>query len=214
MAPVGPIAEVWPASAEIALDDFVARYRSAEKFMALCRQCPNYNRNWACPPFDRSAEDFLKPGDVVYLLGLKVVHRAPSPPLDSYQKALAYVQKIFKTVKNITETTLGEIEADYPAAAAVSAGGCVFCPKCARIDDEPCRYPDKPRRSLEALGFDITKIAEEMLKIKLLWIKDKLPEYNTFINAIFYSHLNNSLLLDINKRLNEIKIKLLATLLP
>ena len=37
----------------------------------------------------------------------------------------------------------------------LSCGGCGLCERCARRDDEPCRFPDKAMASLEAYGVNV-----------------------------------------------------------
>ena len=44
----------------IAVADYIAQYRDAERFAACCRGCGNYNRSWCCPPFDFDVEQRLR----------------------------------------------------------------------------------------------------------------------------------------------------------
>ena len=37
----------------------------------------------------------------------------------------------------------------------LSCGGCGLCERCSRLDDQPCRFPDKAMTSLEAYGVDV-----------------------------------------------------------
>lgn len=37
----------------------------------------------------------------------------------------------------------------------LSCGGCGVCPRCAREDDMPCRFPERAMSSLEAYGIDV-----------------------------------------------------------
>ena len=68
-------------------------------------------------------------------------------------------------------------------------GSCPYCgaASCARIGGEPCRPPDKVRPSLEAIGFDISKTAKDLLGIDIKWSQNGLiPEYLTLVCGIFY----------------------------
>ena len=37
----------------------------------------------------------------------------------------------------------------------LSGGGCGLCAVCAKVTDEPCRFPDKALSSIEAYGVDV-----------------------------------------------------------
>jgi predicted metal-binding protein/ubiquinone/menaquinone biosynthesis C-methylase UbiE len=55
--------------------------------------------------------------------------------------------------------------AGYTKALAFGAGPCPVCPEC--VTDDPCRFPEKARPSLEASGVDVYTTAERAgLKIK------------------------------------------------
>ncbi len=38
----------------------------------------------------------------------------------------------------------------------LGAGGCGVCQKCAKVDNEPCRFPEKALSSLEAYGVNVS----------------------------------------------------------
>ena len=46
--------------AEIDTITYVKDYVNEEEFLEMCKQCPNYNNVWTCPPFDFSAEEYWK----------------------------------------------------------------------------------------------------------------------------------------------------------
>ena len=37
----------------------------------------------------------------------------------------------------------------------LTCGGCRFCERCSKLDNEPCRFPDKALPSLESYGVDV-----------------------------------------------------------
>ena len=72
--------------------------------------------------------------------------------------------------------------------------GCPYCggAACARIDGKPCKHPDKVCPSLEAIGFDISKTAKDLLGLEIKWSQDGLiPEYLTLVCGIFYQETSN-----------------------
>ena len=44
----------------------------------------------------------------------------------------------------------------------LGAGGCRICPKCAKQEDKPCRYPDLAMSSLEAYGINVSVLAPQV----------------------------------------------------
>ena len=75
---------------------------------------------------------------------------------------------------------LFEMEKAYPGSVSLSAGSCSTCGKdgCTRPSGKPCRYPDKMRYSIEALGGNVGKTVHDLLGIELEWIEEgKAPSY-------------------------------------
>jgi predicted metal-binding protein len=164
--------------------DMTRRYRSGDLFMSMCRECPSYGANWACPPFDFGVSELLEKFGCLYAFGAKVAH--PDDILrtsDTYEKSVEYTGKIFKEVKSALSGLLFMLEERYPGGLGLSAGRCDVCPACARRKESPCRFPGRCRHSLESMGFDVAAISENMLGTRLLWIKDALPEYQMFVNG-------------------------------
>ena len=41
----------------------------------------------------------------------------------------------------------------------MGAGGCRICKRCAKLDNEPCRFPEEAMSSLEAYGANVSALA-------------------------------------------------------
>ena len=79
-------------------------------------------------------------------------------------------------------------EEKYTDSKAFFAGTCHLCldEDCTRKAGLPCRYPDKIRPSLEAVGFDMGKTSAELLNIEMKWTEgSRLPEYYTLVSGLF-----------------------------
>ena len=88
-----------------------------------------------------------------------------------------------------------DAEKEYGGRALAFAGECLLCgdEKCTRPLGKPCRHPQKVRPSLEACGFDVNKIAEELLGIEIKWGHDnKMPEYLLLTCAFAHNQDNIS----------------------
>ena len=42
----------------------------------------------------------------------------------------------------------------------LGAGGCHVCERCAKMDDQPCRFPEKAVSSLETYGVNVSELAK------------------------------------------------------
>jgi predicted metal-binding protein len=196
------VKEISFAAACNGMDEMERSYRSGDIFMALCRECPNYGANWACPPFDFDVPALLKKFGCLYVFGAKVTHpEEVVRSADTYEKSMEYTGRIFKGVKVLLSELLRTLEDRYPGGLGLSAGRCDACPACARGEGRPCRFPDRCRHSLESMGFDVAAIAENMLGTRLLWTKGALPEYQMFINGFLAAREDDGIMKSIESYL-------------
>lgn len=155
-------------TAVIDVKEYVDGCVDVEKFLAFCKECKNYGKKWSCPPFDFDPLDIWAKYDVfevtAYILR----------PDRSVTMAEASEMLTFEKNRMQTELQRTEDENSY----VLGAGSCTLCEKCAKTEGEPCRFPDKMRYSIEALGGDVVKTAEKYLGMKILWSTDgSVPEY-------------------------------------
>ena len=54
------------------VSDFVKNCVDVPRFLACCRECPNYDRRWSCPPYDFSVEALWKQFSDILLYEEKV----------------------------------------------------------------------------------------------------------------------------------------------
>ena len=58
---------------EIDIPTYVDKYVNVEEFLEKCKECPNYNQVWTCPPFDFSPEDYWKKYSTMELVAKKII---------------------------------------------------------------------------------------------------------------------------------------------
>ncbi len=121
-------------------------------FRDICRKnsCGMYGRCWMCPP------DI---GDIDALMD----------ELRSYSHGLLY-QTIYEIedsfdIEGMSDASVSHALVSQRVNDAVnplldrclhlSCGGCHLCPRCAKLDDEPCRMPDKALPPMEGYGIDV-----------------------------------------------------------
>lgn len=176
----------------ISVNDYIANYRDANKFIVYCKQCNRYENCWACPPYDFDATDYILKYNKAYIIGTKISLSEDIRMIcQNSEESKSMRAKIIADVRKILDERLLEIESKIPDSKAFFAGTCHICGSedCTRIINKPCRYPDKIRHSLESIGFDIGKTTEELLGIKLKWSNDgSLPEYLTLVSGLFTNY--------------------------
>ena len=169
-------------SAEMDAATYIADFLRADYFLQFCRECGNYGRRYGCPPFDYDPLSVIAPYQKVRIIGVKIVPNDGNLPLSVANTLMLPVICELNEELHVLEKSLGGMAFGF-------AGSCPYCGEipCARIDEEPCRHPDKVRPSLEAFGFDMGKTASDLLGLEIKWSHDgHIPEYLTLVCGVFY----------------------------
>lgn len=166
------------------MPDFIERYVNVKFFQGFCTACRYYGKNWSCTPHDFDVLKFLRSYRAIKLIGVKIkIDRRTTRGLlcKDFQVPPELNTVIDNEKARLTEMLIRE-ERGNPGSRYLFAGQCEICPTCARAEGSPCRFPDRMRYSLESVGADVTKIANEILGLDILWMKDnKIPEYLTLV---------------------------------
>ena len=117
-------------------------------------QCGAYDSNYACPPCVGTAEEVIARAK-----GYEnaLIFQTISPLEDSYD--FEGMQAAGEKHNELSERVFAGMRAEKPGCLVLSAGGCAICPRCARKDDKPCRFPEKAVSSLEAYCMNVSRIA-------------------------------------------------------
>lgn len=152
------------------------RHHDPERVQGYCRSCEKYGRFWSCPPF--------------------AVSPLASFPEWSHAVIVCRQTRIEPgtTKEQLVERFLAErvsfggqmrrLEGQFPQVMALVAGHCSGCAECTRSEGKPCRAPERMRHSLEAVGFDVTGLAEGLAGVKIHWPKNGVPDYLTTVGAL------------------------------
>lgn len=169
----------------LSVEEWLEQYCVPEKFAGACEACPDYGKVWSCPPGLPPAKELFASFDRVHLIGMKVVYRketreaATTPEKTDRLRAATYGK-----AKRVLLESLLELEKSIPGSWSLAAGRCELCGRCSRVDGLPCRMPERLRYSFSGFGFDLTRIAREVLGLELLWDPQGLPAYNVAIAAL------------------------------
>ena len=148
---------------KITTQELIEKYHKPE-FESFCKECKNYGSNYSCPPIDFDRKAFLEKFKYAYIIGEQIANGRCIEP-----KRLEILEKFLT------------LEKKYKNSYAVSSTSCGICKKCRRIDGEPCLFPEKARYTLDLFSIDATKLAGEVLGIKIEWNSDKITLLSMFL---------------------------------
>lgn len=163
----------------IPVRDYVPACVDVPRVGEYCRRCANYGRLWSCPPFPFCAERFWDGFGSLLLIEHKLILPAALTervfPTDELS---AQYRLLLQPHKTLLLDGLIRRESAVPGAAALAAGCCGLCTRCARKYGAPCTRPEVMRYSPESLGADVSHTLELYFGDKLLWAEDgRLPEH-------------------------------------
>lgn len=171
--------------------EYTAKFRDAERVLGYCAKCPKYNTFWTCPSYDHDIFNpikFLGKFTRATIFGHKLTINKELIDTTKEKDAQTEIyMKIYAQFRKSCDEELLKLESDCDDSRVLYAGCCTICPKCSKVNQEPCAYPDRARYSLESLGFDVAKTTIELFETELKWGNDgKLPEYLFFVSAILH----------------------------
>ena len=174
--------------AVIPFSEYVRDYREKERFMGYCKQCGQYGKRWSCPPYDFDVDGYIAGYQQVLIIGTKVTFDETYRHSFTTAKARNEASNAaMETVIRMMDKRHQLLEARYPGSLSFTGAKCFLCEPvpCARLTNEPCRHPQQMRHSLESVGFDIGKTANELLGVELKWATGvELPEYLVLVTAL------------------------------
>lgn len=127
-------------------------------FRELCaaNTCGQYGRCWMCPPDVGDIQELMQR---VRGFGWALVYQTVGQLEDSYDiEGMNEAGSRHNTLARQLRERLRD--GVFAGALHLAAGSCRVCERCARVDGQPCRFPDQALPSLEAHGIHVSKLAE------------------------------------------------------
>ena len=131
----------------------------SREFRDACaaNRCGVYGKCYMCPP-DVGDIDTLM--EKVHGFSHALLLQTISPLEDSYD--FEGMQDARKNHANCMQSFWKQIRTAMPEdTLALSVGGCGVCKVCAKVTDEPCRFPKEALSSLEAYGVHVSMTASK-----------------------------------------------------
>jgi predicted metal-binding protein len=150
------------------------------EFRKMCEMnaCGKFGKSWMCPPDIGDVNDLIREAKrFTYAL----VYQTISSLEDSFdiEGMLAAGEKQNNLAAKIKEHTAPFA---FKEILHLGAGGCRVCPKCAKADNVPCRFPDQAMSSLEAYGIAVSELAP-LAEMKYINGNNTV----TFFGALFFN---------------------------
>jgi len=149
------------------------------RLKCLVPVCDDYGLNLMCPPYVMSIQEFR---EVLAKYNWALLIQIEAPITAEMKKEIRQVgdvaalyknanfmdsyKKSFDPIKLKLHQIVNKVEAKasmlgYRFATGFKAGSCKLCPECVtKNSQEPCRHPFRSRPSMEAVGIDVFKTAE------------------------------------------------------
>lgn len=135
----------------------VADITFSEEFRRLCEMnsCGLYGQCWMCPPDVGEINELMAEAQT---FSRALVYQTIGRLEDSFdiEGMLAAGERHNALVEEIRRQS-----AAIPLAETLhlGSGGCSICPRCAKRDQQPCRFPERAVASLEAYGVNVYDLA-------------------------------------------------------
>lgn len=149
------------------------------EFIEYCKECPNYNAVWSCPPYDFEPEDFWNRFSELHIIARKIIFEEGTGPKEG--------KRIMEEVKASMSEELYDMEKSFPGSVSLSAGSCSMCKGegCSRPLGEACRRPGDMRYSIESIGGNVGLTVSKLMGIELEWVQEgKLPSYFVLVGGL------------------------------
>lgn len=126
---------------------------ASTEFRRICESnsCGKYNRCWVCPPQIGEIDELIaQVKEYPFALLYQTISRIKDSfdiegMLEAGKNHAALSQRFQSVCKDVLEENFLHL----------TCGGCHLYEICAKLAEEPCRYPDKALPSLEGYGVDV-----------------------------------------------------------
>ncbi len=170
--------------ADIAVDEYLEKYVNIPEFAQKCRQCQSYASSWSCPPFDFDPAGYWRQYSEFHIEGVCIYFDpAECQKHRSQEETDAIIAEVRATEKALLAQKLYDMENDN--SISLSEGVCSLCDSCTRAANLPCRYPEKLRYSIEALGGNVGLTCSRLLGLQPEWVcENRLPRKLVIISGL------------------------------
>ena len=138
--------------------DFIdpAELEFSDRIRWICQhECPMYGRSWACPPGVGSVES-CKGTCMAFENCLMISTITEVSDITDIYETLA-TRPDHEAVTNQVRDIMRELGTD---PYILSTEACALCERCAILDGQPCRFPERMHPCVESHGINVVPMLE------------------------------------------------------
>lgn len=129
----------------------------SQRIRWICEhECPMYGKTWACPPGVGTVPE-CRAKCLAYESCLLISTITEVEDITDIRQTLA-TRPEHETVTNQVRDIMMELGAE---PYVLSTEACALCERCAMLDGEPCRMPEKMHPCVESHGINVIPILEQ-----------------------------------------------------
>ena len=136
----------------------VEKLEFADRIRWICEnECPRYAQTWACPPgVGTVAQCQRKCAEFDACLMISTITE------------VADITNMYETLATrpnheaVTDSIAKLMENEGVKPYILSTEACAICDRCAYLDGEPCRFPEKMHPCVESHGINLLPLLEEL----------------------------------------------------
>lgn len=130
----------------------------SERIRWICQnECPKYGTTWACPPGVGTVEECQK-RCMRYQNCLLISSIAEVEDIADIEETLA----TRPAHEALTEQVGALLQEQGVQPYILSTQACAICDRCAILDNQPCRFPEKMHPCVESHGINVVPILEKL----------------------------------------------------
>ncbi len=157
----------------------VADIAHSRRFQELCKPCPHYGKNLACPPQSPYFPSYVADARSARVICFRIPLSSRETTVDE-QKTIAR-----EAAKALADELRSCLKQGHKVAGA---GFCRSCPACvAESGGAVCCKPEERIFSLESMGVDVDSLLKKCFGFGLEWSKAERPaSYLCVPGAVFH----------------------------
>ncbi len=135
-----------------------AELEFSQRIRWICEhECPMYGKSWACPPAVGTVEECQRKclGNKNALLISTITEVRDIANIDETLSTRSDHEAITNQVRDM-------MRAQGVDPYVLSTEACAACQRCAYLDGQPCRFPDRMHPCVESQGINLIPIIEEL----------------------------------------------------
>ena len=129
----------------------------SQRIRYICQaECPMYGKSWACPPATGEVDACKKRCDA-YAQCLLIGTIVEISDISNIEEALATRGDHEAVTNEVRDLMRQQGVEPY----ILSTEACAACDRCAYLDGQPCRFPDRMHPCIESHGINVIPVLEE-----------------------------------------------------